>query len=160
MNSKKNTELNILALRKFRLIIQSAQDHSNQIKLKTGISGSQIWLLQEISDKPNMTVGELAREMSLKSTTISNLLEAVESLNLVNRLKDENDKRRVLLQITTKGKSVLKKSPKPTKGLLPQILLELESSTLINLNKSLDEIISRINNIHSDSQFKPLPFTR
>ena len=151
--------MDMLVLQKLRIIIQTAHKHSSVIKKKTGISGAQLWLLQEISDEDGVKVGDAAKRMSLKSTTVSNLVESLIELNLIQRFKDKNDQRVVRLSLTSKGKALIKKAPKPTRGFLPDSLKLLSKKELTDLNKSLDHLIEQISQLDSNLAMEPLPFT-
>ena len=151
--------MDMQVLQKLRIIIQTAHKHSAVIKKKTGISGAQLWLLQEIADEDGVKVGDAARRMSLKSTTVSNLVESLIELNLIQRFKDKADQRVVRLSLTSKGKILIKKAPKPTRGFLPDSLKLLSKKELIDLNKSLDHLLEQISQLDSKLAMEPLPFT-
>lgn len=164
MKSQASKELDVvsmdmLVLQKLRIIIQTAHKHSSVIKKKTGISGAQLWLLQEIADEDGMKVGDAAKRMSLKSTTVSNLVESLIELDLMQRFKDQKDHRVVRLSLTAKGKSLIKKAPKPTRGFLPDSLKLLSNKELSDLNKSLDHLIEQISQLDGTFAMEPLPFT-
>ena len=150
------TQLEIL--QKFRIIIQSAQKHSLNIKKKCGISGAQLWVLQEIAHQPLLKVGELANVMSLKQTTVSNLLETLEIKKLIKRLVDENDKRQVRLQLTPKGVILLKKAPKPSRGSLPESLSLLDKKSQKKLNEALSTLLETMEHVDQKSALQPLSF--
>lgn len=149
----------LAALQKLRVIIQTAHNHSNAIKKKTGVSGAQLWLLQEIFDEVGIKVGEAAKRMSLKSTTVSNLVESLVELNLIKRVKDSKDQRIVRLELTVKGENLVKKAPKPTRGFLPDSLKLLTKKELADLNKSLDHLVERIAHLNTKFAMEPLSFT-
>jgi DNA-binding MarR family transcriptional regulator len=146
-------------LKQFRMIIQSSQNHSLSIKKKCGISGAQLWVLQEISSQPQIKVGELARIMSLKSSTVSNLLESLEMNKLIIRLTDKKDKRQVRLQLSNSGVNLLKKAPKPSRGSLPESLSLLDKKTQKKLNEALSVLLETMGKVDHESALKPLPFT-
>ena len=60
-----------------------------------------------------MTVSEVARQVSLKQTTVTDILNRLEGKGLVLREKDTNDRRRVLVKETDVGKQLLKTTPSP-----------------------------------------------
>ncbi len=150
--------INLLVLKKLRVIIQAAHNHSDSIRKKCGIGGTQLWLLQEISDCPGIRVGVLAKKVSLKSTTISNLIDDLEVQLLINKKRASNDQRVVLLELTPKGAQLLKAAPKPTKGLLPHSLECMKKSELTKLANSLDLLINTISHYDEKLGSTPLPF--
>jgi DNA-binding MarR family transcriptional regulator len=150
--------INMLVLKKLRVIIQAAHNHSDSIRKKCGIGGTQLWLLQEISDSPSIRVGVLAKKVSLKSTTVSNLIDDLEVQSLINKKRAANDQRVVLLELTEKGAQLLKTAPKPTKGLLPHSLECMKKSELTKLANSLDLLINSISHYDEKLGSTPLPF--
>ena len=150
--------LNILVLRKFRVIIQAAHIHSDVIRKKCGIGGTQLWLLQEINDSPDIRVGVLAKKVSLKSTTVSNLIDDLEDKELISKKRVKSDQRAVHLEITPKGTDLLRIAPKPTQGLLPHCLENMKKSELVKLSNSLDKLIDEISGCDERLGTQPLPF--
>lgn len=150
--------LNILVLRKFRVIIQAAHIHSDVIRKKCGIGGTQLWLLQEINDFPDIRVGVLAKKVSLKSTTVSNLIDDLENKELVCKKRVKSDQRAVHLEITLKGMELLRAAPKPTKGLLPHSLENMKKGELVKLSSSLDKLIDEVSSCDERLGLQPLPF--
>lgn len=60
-----------------------------------------------------MTVSEVARQVSLKQATVTDILNRLEYKGLVLREKDTKDRRRVLVRETDAGKKLLKTAPSP-----------------------------------------------
>ena len=156
---KQQSDLSLAALQKFRVIVQHAQAHSSLIKKKTGISGAQLWLVQEVSDVPGSRIGEIALRMSLKSVTVSNLLEPLLSSGLINREQDAQDRRAFRLYISLKGKRLLAKAPKPTRGILPDTLMHLDSNSLASVDQALALLVEKLSSARARHALEPLPFT-
>ena len=93
----------------------------------------QILLALRASDCGELTIGELARTMLLKPHSISGMADRLEHLGLVERLQDEQDRRRVNLRLTGKAKKLLaslgrvhKAELRRIRPLLSALLAELE----------------------------------
>ena len=67
--------LDLAVLQKFRILVQEAQNHSDRIKKKTGVSGAQLWVLQEVSEQPDMTINQIAKKMAMNQSTVSTLAD-------------------------------------------------------------------------------------
>lgn len=158
MPHKTHHELDLEVLQKMRIIVQAAQGHSQKIVKSCGISGTKLWLLQELSDRPNLRVGELAEIMSLQSTTISNMLEKLEKKELILREKSSSDKRVVTIKLTSTGVSLLKKAPKPTRGLLPDALRNMSKSEIQKLNIALNALLNEMSYSNGKSAKQPFSF--
>ncbi|STQ93164.1 MarR family [Janthinobacterium lividum] len=66
-----------MALQNMRVVMRAAQRHSAQIEKQCGVSGAQLWVMQELLERPGLRMGELAGKMSLHQTTASNLVDAL-----------------------------------------------------------------------------------
>ncbi|MGZ4469669.1 MAG: MarR family winged helix-turn-helix transcriptional regulator [Nocardioidaceae bacterium] len=55
------------------------------------------------------TIGDIAEALLVKRHTASELVDRTAALGLVERFKDDNDHRRVLLQLTPAGQEVLRR---------------------------------------------------
>lgn len=96
-----------------RRIIQAIDLHSRQLARQHGITTPQLIILKQIQGKEAMTVSEVARQVSLKQATVTDILNRLERKGLVLREKDTNDRRRVLVKETDAGKKLLKTAPSP-----------------------------------------------
>lgn len=67
----------------------------------------QVLLAIRASDRGALTIGELAGTMLLKPHSISGMADRLERGGLVNRVQGKQDRRRVHLRLTGKGKDLL-----------------------------------------------------
>jgi len=98
----------LIALRK---IIQAIDLNSKQLVKRVGLTGPQLVILQYISAVEEISVGEVAKNVSLSQGTVTGILERMEKRGLVARHRSRHDKRRVLVRITESGKKFLQKAP-------------------------------------------------
>ena len=69
--------------------------------------------MQEIARVKGVTAGAVAKEINLSAATVTNILDRLESRDLVERVRSKEDKRRVSLFLTEKGKMSLIDAPQP-----------------------------------------------
>jgi DNA-binding MarR family transcriptional regulator len=146
-------------LAKFRIIIRAAQRHSAAIQKQCGVSGAQLWILQEIAEAPGLRVGELAARMAIHQTTTSNLLDALEKRGYLKKSRDEADQRVVNLLLTPSGSRILRKAPSPARGLLPEALAKVDPKKRAQLDAGLQALLDVIEGADSGAGAQPLPFT-
>lgn len=146
-------------LGKFRIIIRAAQRHSAAIQKQCGVSGAQLWMLQEIADAPGLRVGELAARMAIHQTTTSNLIDALEKRGYLKKSRDEADQRVVNLLLTPAGARVLRKAPSPARGLLPEALARVDPKKRAQLDAGLQALLDVIEGADDRAGAQPLPFT-
>lgn len=148
----------LVLLGKLRILIRSAQRHSAAIQKQCGVSGAQLWILQELHDKPGMKVGELAERLAIHQTTTSNLLDALEKRGYVSKARDDVDQRVVRLSLTASGGKVLRKAPQPARGLLAEALDRVDAGHRAQLDAGLQAVLDVIGDADSSAGAQPLPF--
>lgn len=167
-NGKKQTQspasapeepVHLDTLKKLRIVIRAAQRHSAWIEQHCGVSGAQLWIMQELSDAPGMRVGEIARKLAIHQTTTSNLLDALQKGGYIVKSRDADDQRVVKLVLSEQGRELLKRAPTPAKGLLPEALGKLSQDTLTQLNAGLQSLLDVIELVDEAHGLQPLPFT-
>jgi DNA-binding MarR family transcriptional regulator len=153
-STSKQLPLNVL--KKFRLIYGSVRQHFREIEEICGVSGSQLWIMQEVSNKPGIGVSELAGHLSIHQSTCSLLVEKLAARGLVVKERSTEDQRRVGLIISDKARKLLAKAPGPAEGILPEALMALPKKVLENLDKSLADVISQLKTRDDRLADKPL----
>lgn len=96
-----------------RRIIQAIDLHSRQLVRQHGITTPQLLILRQIQGQKALTVSEIAKQVSLKQATVTDILNRLERKGLVLRQKDTNDRRRVLVTETDLGEKILEAAPSP-----------------------------------------------
>lgn len=145
-------------LMKLRIVVRAAQRHSSWIEKHCGITGAQLWILQELKDAPGLRVGEVAAKLAIHQTTASNLLNALLDKGYIEKIRDMEDQRVVKLVLSKQGAAVLKKAPQPARSLLPEVLRQLDAGSLSSLNKGLDAMLAIIGDVDEKSALKPFSF--
>jgi len=112
----------LIALRR---VIRATDLHSRYLAKTTGLTTPQILLLQTIHDRGQVTIGELAQEMSLSQATVTSILDRIEKRALVYRVRSTSDKRKVHAYLTEQGLEVLKVAPPPLQAHFTEQFSEL-----------------------------------
>lgn len=149
MNSRGNRPLTLQVLKKFRLIYGSVRQHFREVEQTCGISGSQVWILQEVAKKNGIGVSELAGLLSIHQSTCSQLVEKLVARGLLVKERSLEDQRRVGLSLTEVAADLLGKAPGPAEGVLPDALMGLPKETLLLLDASLAQVIGQLG-IHDE----------
>ena len=134
-------ELAVEVLGRFREVFRAAKLHFAAVQRIAGISGAQLWALSEINAQPGLRVSDLTQKMSLHQSTVSNLVEKLNSAKLLRRVRELGDNRVVRLQLTSAGKKVLARAPNPARGVLPDALDKLDRRALKKLSSSLECLV-------------------
>ena len=92
-----------------RQIIRAIDIHSKYLYKCYGLSGPQLIILRELSGVPEISIGHLAKEISLSQATVTDILDRLQDKEFIIRQRDNYDKRRVFIKITEKGKIAIGK---------------------------------------------------
>lgn len=146
----------LTVLKKFRLLFGSVRQHFREVESRCGISGSQLWILQEVQKQPEIGIGELATALSIHQSTCSLLVEKLVKKGLLRKDRRSDDQRRVGLLLTATATSLLANAPGPAEGLLPDALLAMSPAELAQLDTALDSLLGKLQNQNPRFADKPL----
>lgn len=149
-------KLPLQVLMKFRLIINSTKRHFKWVEQQCGINGAQLWALWELHRAPGVRVTELADAMAVHQSTVSILLNKLVKAKLIERKRSGDDQRVVKLSITEAGKKLLRRAPKPARGVLPEALHHLPQSALVSLDNLLGHVLKEMRPKDMQSMTRPL----
>lgn len=94
-----------------RAIIRAMDIHSRHLSKTSGLTGPQLIVIREIGYYGPMTIGDLARRISLSQATVTTIIDRLERKQLAVRVRGSEDKRRVYVDITEKAKDALAAQP-------------------------------------------------
>ena len=121
-----------------RLIIREYQPHLDRL----GITYPQYLVLMVLWEEDNLTVNDIARKLILNTNTITPLLKRMEQQGIVERKRSDEDERKVLVQLTTKGSELQEEAARIPESLVGRLAnSELDLNELIHLKESLNSII-------------------
>ena len=131
-------------LRQFRVVFNSVKTHFRQVEREAGLGGAQLWALSVIAQSPGIGVTELARALDIHQSTASNLVRSLVDRGYVSAAREGADRRSVALRVLPAGQEVLRRSPAPLAGVLPNALATLDESTLLRLEQDLGTLIAQL----------------
>lgn len=132
-----NRDLALQVLGKFREVFRAAKLHFGSVHKSVGVSGAQLWALSELYEQPGLRVSELAARLSLRQSTVSNMIDQLARARHLKRERGDADQRVVRLYLTASGQKLVLKAPKPARGVLPDALESLAVSDLKTLDLHL-----------------------
>jgi DNA-binding MarR family transcriptional regulator len=94
-----------------RRIVRAIDLQSRRMVDSCGLTGPQLVVLREAARLREVTVGSLARAVSLSQPTVSGILERLEKRGLVRRERSERDRRSVSVCVTPEGERTLREAP-------------------------------------------------
>ena len=137
-------ELVIEVLQQFRLIFGTMRRQFREVEERCGLSGSQMWMLQEIQHKPGIGITELASLLGIHQSTCSLLVDKLAAQGCVERKNMHKDRRRIGLCLAERGEAAIAALPGPAAGVLPVALSSIPEVALKTLSINLTELIRHI----------------
>lgn len=136
--------LPLQVLKKFRIIYGTVRQHFREIERTCGVTGSQLWVMQEVANTPGIGVSELAERLSIHQSTCSQLVEKLAARKMVSKERSKEDQRRVGLCLTEEAAGLIKNAPGPAEGVLTEALSDLPVETMQSLDSSLEKVIQQL----------------
>jgi DNA-binding MarR family transcriptional regulator len=144
LNKRNKNQLSLQVLKKFRIIYGSIRQQFREVEQTCGVTGSQLWILQEVAKTPDIGVSELAERLSIHQSTCSQLVEKLATRGLIKKERSKEDQRRVGLSLTEEAEKILKNAPGPAEGILPEALQALPEAALQGLDNALIDVIGQL----------------
>jgi DNA-binding MarR family transcriptional regulator len=94
-----------------RRIIHATDLQSKRVAKVCGLTIPQVMVLNSIDQLGDVTVKRISDEVSLSQATVTTILNRLEDRDLLERVRNPDDKRIVNARLTPAGKTALKASP-------------------------------------------------
>jgi len=124
-------------LLRLRRVIEALHTSARTVERRTGITNAQLFMLHAVKTHPGAGVGELARLAHVQQSTASIVVRRLERADLVRRVRDRADERRVVVQLTAGGRKVLRRAPLPPTACLLTALRTLSPRSRTTLARGL-----------------------
>jgi DNA-binding MarR family transcriptional regulator len=99
------------ALRAIRRVLRAAEMGEKRLAGATGLTPSQLVVLQEVARHGETTAGAIATAVQFSQATVTNLVDRLVDRRFVVRNKREQDRRQVWVSITPEGEAALSSAP-------------------------------------------------
>lgn len=93
-----------------RRMIRAIDLQSRKLVQSHGLTGPQALILKEVGRGKPLTAGELATNVSLSQATITDIVKRLEGRDLLVRERSSEDKRRIIITLTAKGRAIVSRS--------------------------------------------------
>lgn len=144
MNHPTTPDVMLDVLQQFRIIFGAMRRHFREVEERCGLTGSQMWLLQEIQRKPGVGVTALAGLLGIHQSTCSLMIDKLVAQNCVARKQSHKDRRRIGLYLAERGENAIAALPGPAEGVLPAALASVPEVAIKTLSINLSELIRHI----------------
>jgi DNA-binding MarR family transcriptional regulator len=123
-----------------RRIVQALHESSRWAEKHLGLTGAQLFVLQQLADSPCVSLNELAARTHTHQSSVSTVVARLAERGLVVRGAGEGDARRVELRLSPEGRRLVRKAPNVPQQRLIQGVERLTASRRRALAASLDAL--------------------
>ncbi|MBU4566307.1 MAG: MarR family transcriptional regulator [Desulfarculus sp.] len=134
-----STDENIL--RSIRRIIRATDLHSRRLASEHRLTTPQLLCLRLLAQEGPLTPGAVAKEMYLSQATVTGILDRLEKRRLVERRRDQADRRKVSLHLTQEGITAVKQAPLPLHERFASRLEALTAAERDEIERVLDKVV-------------------
>lgn len=99
------------ALIALRQIQRRTEQASKRLAAMAGLTPSQLLVMQILSERGELSAGELSKMTQLKHATITTLVDKLVTRGLLSRRRCEEDRRRVWLTLLPEGQTAITTAP-------------------------------------------------
>ena len=128
----------LLALRR---IIRAVDIYSRKLATEYKITGPQLICLYSIVNEGALTQSALGKRYSLSASTVTGILDRLESKGLVNRERSKTDRRKIIVKATDAGTELINNAPSPLQDKLTEAVNQLPELEQATITFSLERIV-------------------
>lgn len=132
------------ALDALRRIVQGLRLSAAQAERQTGLTGAQLFVLQQLAEAPGQSLNELARRTRTHQSSVSTVVTRLVGRGLVSRRRADGDGRRLVLELTMEGQKLLGGAPETAQSRLIAALDRLPRPALRALVANLDSVAASL----------------
>ncbi|HSN70741.1 MAG TPA: MarR family transcriptional regulator [Steroidobacteraceae bacterium] len=110
-----------------RKIIRATQLNAKQLARDTGLTTSQLVVMELLKNEGEMTPRAIAQSMNLTQATVTSLLDRLESRHYLTRERGQRDRRTVHVTLTPDGEAQLASAPESLQQRFVKDFRRLES---------------------------------
>lgn len=132
-------------LQSLRQSIRAIDMHSKKLAAEHKITAPQLVCLNEVSTHPKVSVSELARYVHLSPSTVVGIIDRLEDKGLVEKVRNDKDRRRVNISITPKGQDLINKAPAPFQEDFADAFGNLDAEEQLELVQAFEKVVDLMN---------------
>ena len=108
-----------------RRIVQSLRESSRWAEKYVGMTGAQLFVLQQLDEAPAQSLNDLAARTHTHQSSVSTIVARLVDRGLVTRTRSPRDGRTIELQLSSRGRKLAARAPNAAQQRLIQGIREL-----------------------------------
>jgi DNA-binding MarR family transcriptional regulator len=131
------------AIDSLRRLVQALRTSSHLAWSELGVSGAQLFVLQQLGDAAPLSLSALAERTHTHASSVSVVVARLVQRGLVARRAAADDARRAELSLTAAGRRLLERAPTPVQVRLIEALASLPARDRSHLGRTLALLCAR-----------------
>lgn len=124
-----------------RALVRAVRISTRAVEKAIGISGAQLFVLQQLEEAPARSVNELADRTSTHQSSVSTVVSRLVERGLVKRDPSPEDARRMQISITERGRKLLATAPRTAQSQMQEAMGRMGVERVRVLAEGLDALV-------------------
>ena len=124
-----------------RALVRALRISTRAVEKEIGISGAQLFVLQQLMESPARSVNDLAERTSTHQSSVSTVVSRLVDRGMARREPSADDGRRMEISITERGRRLVEAAPQTAQIRMVNALRELSPEQLAHLADGLSALV-------------------
>jgi DNA-binding MarR family transcriptional regulator len=139
-NGERGDDVSVI-LDALRSLVRELRLASREAEQRVGVHGAQLHALRQLADSPTASLTELAERTHTDISSVSVVVSRLVEQGLVARKAADDDRRRLSLGLTARGRAVIRKAPETGTSRLLRAAEHLSDRELHGLANGLAKLV-------------------
>ncbi|MEJ7811029.1 MAG: MarR family transcriptional regulator [Gemmatimonadaceae bacterium] len=140
-----------VVLEGIRHLVRELRVSSRASEREHGLSGAQLFVLQQLARSPVESLNELAERTLTHQSSVSVVVSRLVAAGLVSRDASIDDGRRVTIALTPSGRAIARRAPEAAQGRLIAGLRQLSQRELGGLARGIGALVQGMDGNQSEN---------
>ena len=127
-----------------RRLIQASELYSKELNKKYQVSAAQLNCILTLNEHGPLPPSQIAKHMMVKSSTVTGVVDRLETKGLAERMRNSPDRRVIIIQLTEAGKKLAANAPPPIQQKIIDGLKQAKQSKVEQIVRSLSMLTNML----------------
>ncbi|NSW81930.1 MAG: MarR family transcriptional regulator [Syntrophothermus sp.] len=133
-------------------VFQRINLHTRKFLSKQGLTMARFIVLQDVNENYPTTMGDIQKRLGMAPATLTGLVDGLVEAGLVNRWREESDRRSVYLAPNPEGQELCRRVFKYRAFILEEAVAHGDGLNLDDLNENLVALLNGLNVIRAEGK--------
>ena len=124
-----------------RALVRALRISTRAVEKEIGISGAQLFVLQQLHDAPARSVNELAERTSTHQSSVSTVVSRLVERGFARREPSADDARRMEISITERGRQLVQSAPRTAQSRMLTAMQAMPPEQVHALAEALETLV-------------------